>query len=234
MATHDPSIGFGVMSIYVNGALAISQDIGANATCNSGLPIRIGQNFHGALDEVAVNDSVLTADQIAAQYAYQSAWFDKINRFDLILDNSAPTIDVSLIPDYVGTSSTNMFLTGADAGSQLSLIEYRIDGGAWQAATPDNDLTLNTDAWTFAFPASAPGSYLVEARATDNVGNVSSIGSTTVNVDGTAPNLSQTVPTDVYSLPERLRSAVLPRMRTAVWQKMVCKSASPVSMNWPR
>ena len=67
-----------------------------------------------------------------------------------------------------------MTLTGADAGSGIDTIEYRLDGGDWTTYTAP--VTISS------------GSHTLEHRATDVAGNVSAVGSATYTIQsGGAP-----------------------------------------------
>ena len=187
MATHNAADG--VMAIYVNGALAgTTTGIGGSA-CTAANPIRLGQAFNGGMDEVSVYKTVLNATQVADTYQYQAAWFDVIDRHDLYVDADLPTVDLSRTPAYVGTAQTVLTVRADDASSPLASVEYRIDGGAWQAATPGNGTAATSGAWLFNFQAAA-GAHTLEARAIDSVGNLSAIASATVTVDDGAPSVS--------------------------------------------
>lgn len=62
-----------------------------------------------------------------------------------------------------------------EGGSGLALVEVRVDGGAWQAAT-------GTTSWSYTFDVSGwtPGQHTIEARSTDGASNVSALASVTV------------------------------------------------------
>lgn len=77
---------------------------------------------------------------------------------------------------YVGT--VDLLINVSDDNSGVSSTEYRIDGGTW---TNGNDLTLSE------------GNHTVEARSTDNAGNISVVSSAetiAINVDTTNPGIT--------------------------------------------
>ncbi len=79
------------------------------------------------------------------------------------------------------TSPVVLSISAQDALSGVAGIEYRLDGGAWM---PGNSLTLSD------------GEHTVEARATDQAGNLSAVTPATtisIQVDTTAPTLSLTL-----------------------------------------
>ncbi len=187
VATHDAANQ--VMRIYVNGALAGATTGIGSAICTAANPIRLGQGFTGGMDEVSVFKTVLDAGQVAAMYNYQSAWFDVIDQHQIYVDADLPTVDMSLTPATVSAAETVLALSVADASSQVTKVEYRINGGAWQSAAPSTGDATTSSAWLYYFQAGA-GAHTIEARATDVVGNVSAIASANVRVDDGAPALT--------------------------------------------
>ena len=186
VATHDAANG--AMTVYVNGSLAGTVTGVGSSVCTGANPIRLGQGFNGGLDELSVYKTVLNARQVADIFNYQSAWFDVIDQHQIYVDADLPTVDLSWTPTTVGAAQTVLALRVADASSAVSAVDYRIDSGAWQAATPSTGDASTSSAWLYAFQA-APGTHTIEARATDVVGNVSAIASAAVRVDDGAPVL---------------------------------------------
>jgi cytochrome c len=80
------------------------------------------------------------------------------------IDTTSPT-STATVEDGVVT------LEGADAGSGLAGLEYRLDEGEWTAYTGPVTVT-------------APGDHTLEHRATDVAGNVGQIGTETFTVEG--------------------------------------------------
>jgi hypothetical protein len=99
------------------------------------------------------------------------------------VDTLAPTAAITLsgTSGRAGwyTSSVTATANATDSGSGIALVEYQVDGGAWQTG---NAITLNTD-----------GAHNVAFRVTDNAGNIF-LQSQTVNVDQTAPVSTLTTP----------------------------------------
>ncbi|MEZ4859883.1 MAG: LamG-like jellyroll fold domain-containing protein [Caldilineaceae bacterium] len=159
----------GAMAIYINGALAGRNPNAGDAVCMAANPVRIGQSFHGGIDEVSITESALSGPQVAAAYAYQSAWFDLINQYQLKLDADNPTVDLSTLPQTVSPAGQLVAIAASDGPNPLPLdaVEYRIDGGGWQQPSANG---AATKVWIFNFNA-AVGSHTVEVRATDFVGN---------------------------------------------------------------
>ncbi|MCB9433848.1 MAG: DUF11 domain-containing protein, partial [Ardenticatenaceae bacterium] len=187
LATHDATNG--EMKIYVNGRLAgITSSIGSSLCTNSS-PIRLGQEYDGGMDEVAITPSVLDAEAVGALYNYQAAWYDLFNPYALFVDADLPTVDLSLTPETVGAAQTVLFIGADDATSSVAMVEYRIDGGSWQEATSGNQQGANSSAWLYVFQE-VGGTHTIEARATDVAGNVSAIASASILVDTQGPSLT--------------------------------------------
>jgi hypothetical protein len=91
-------------------------------------------------------------------------------------DVTAPTVSLEVSNPGAGgwhVDGAAATLTAADAGSGVASGEYRLDGGDWTAYTAPVSLT--------------DGRHVFEYRATDVSGNVSPVGSRTIEVDATAP-----------------------------------------------
>ncbi|WP_308798501.1 family 78 glycoside hydrolase catalytic domain [Agromyces silvae] len=91
-------------------------------------------------------------------------------------DVTAPTVSLEVSNPGTGgwhVGGATATLTATDAESGVATIEYRLDGGDWTAYT--------------APVALADGRHVFEYRATDVSGNVSPVGSRTIEVDATAP-----------------------------------------------
>ena len=67
-------------------------------------------------------------------------------------------------------------LTSTDAGSGVQLLEWSLDGGAWTPYTEPVEIT-------------GDGTHELLYRATDKVGNVETLKSAVVRIDGTKPTL---------------------------------------------
>ena len=104
----------------------------------------------------------------------------------VILDNTPPETSLTVgSPQYVDgvnlyvSSTTPFTLSASDgAGSGVNRIEYRVNGGAW---------TTYTDPFTISGP---DGTYVIEYRSVDNLGNEETPKSVTVILDATPPAIS--------------------------------------------
>jgi hypothetical protein len=126
-----------------------------------------------------------------------NVWYRNIRIKEGLIDNVAPTVSATLDPAAPGQDGTynrpvTLTLTGQDNNPTGLVLEYRVNGGAW-----------NT--YTSPVTVSAQGEHVIEYRATDAAGNVSEIGSKTVKITATT---SQTNHDIVGSVPPTLAVAL--------------------------
>ena len=102
------------------------------------------------------------------------------------VDTVAPTVTATVTPSpvvaggYINSNAT-VTLVASDAQSGVKFIEYQIGAGAYAAYT--GPIVISTQGLT-----------TINARATDNVGNVSTPVTTTTRVDTVAPTVTATLP----------------------------------------
>lgn len=97
-----------------------------------------------------------------------------------------------LSPDPTNDNTPTLSGTATDATTAIVLVEYRVDGGAWIAATATNGAfnELSED-YTFTTSTLADGQHTVEVRATDAAGNVeTTFASDTFSVDTVQPTIA--------------------------------------------
>lgn len=167
-ATYDGATGGA--SVYVNGALQGQDKITITANTE---PIHIARGFVGLVDEVVKYDYALTEREINRLYQYQVRWFDTTDEHKIIIDADQPTARLDYALAYIGqVQGQVMVITATDKTSGVGLVEYRITGdrqdGQWHAALQDRA------AWMFAI-TTTHGTYTIDVRATDKVGNQSSL-----------------------------------------------------------
>ncbi len=112
-------------------------------------------------------------------------------------------------PTYTGTAvavpKDNLNTIGPGSNitlNEISLVEFRVDGGSWAAATPvDGSFDSASEAFTFTTGPLADGMHVFEARATQSNGNAEAQpASDTLAVLGSPVS----VPTFAIGPPERL------------------------------
>lgn len=120
------------------------------------------------------------------------------------VDRSAPTLTLTAYtPDPTDTSSITWSGTATDTLTNLTSIQYQIDGGTWDSCTAiDGSVDELSEPFECAVTGLADGARTITVRATDTVNNTTSGGSLrndTVTVDTTAPTApgtpSTTTPT---------------------------------------
>ncbi|WP_434741725.1 ThuA domain-containing protein [Micromonospora sp. SH-82] len=115
----------------------------------------------------------------AAQTASKTVSFDYFRLTASTVDTTAPVSSASFAsPNDEGwhDGTVPVVLTSTDGGSGVRLLEWSLDGGEWQP---------------YAGPVqiSGDGEHELLYRATDNAGNVESLKSAVVRIDGTKPTL---------------------------------------------
>jgi hypothetical protein len=176
---YDPTNGRNDVSLYLNGRL-IHQERLDNLICRTGTTLRFGQSYRGQLDEFSFYGKSLAVNEFLSQYVYQSTWYDAVSTDQFRVDYHAPTIRLTA-GGFVQPGTTIFGVAVSDAESGIRWVEYKDADGTWKPAHAE---TATTGVWTFGRDVQATA--LIEVRATDNVGNVST-DSQTVNVDSTAP-----------------------------------------------
>ena len=98
--------------------------------------------------------------------------------FSVLSDGTAPSIAISApAPELPANTSAVTVAGTASDNSAVTLVQVRVDGGAWNTAT-------GTTSWTYGLSGLVNGqSYLVEARATDDASNTSTVAQRTVTVN---------------------------------------------------
>ncbi|MCY4727721.1 ThuA domain-containing protein [Nocardioides sp. STR2] len=103
------------------------------------------------------------------------------------IDTVAPTATIT-VPSATGTDGWHttrptFTLAGADTGSGIAKLEYRLPGEDWTT-------------YTVAVPVTGEGERLVEYRSTDTAGNVETTRSQTVKVDTADPTVTAKIDGD--------------------------------------
>lgn len=171
--------GVGVVEVRLNGG-AWQPAVGtATWTANVSLPV--GTNTI----EARSRDNAGNYSEIAM-----------ISLFGYSTDNTPPTVTIASPANgqTIGYWSYTVAGTAADPGagpSGVGLVEARVNGGAWKAAT-------GRAAWTCPVTLAA-GANTIEVRSRDYAGNVSSIQVVTLNSEN--PAADATLPTVTISSP---------------------------------
>jgi antitoxin (DNA-binding transcriptional repressor) of toxin-antitoxin stability system len=120
----------------------------------------------GDSSAISLSNGVLSnnlAEEITATWAGDSV---------AVADSNPPSVTITpLTPDP--TENTTPTLSGSAADeSNISAVEYRVDDGAWTAATAsDGAFDSPAEGYTFTTDSLAEGEHTVYVRATDSAGN---------------------------------------------------------------
>jgi len=123
---------------------------------------------------------------------------DPINTTPLVTLDPISSPTSNLTPTITGIAQDQPYVPPSGAAYTINYIvnvQYRVDGGAWQNATPsDGSASFNQVAQGFTFrPTLNPGTHLIEVRAINRVNAVSSIVSATLVVQSPTATLSPTL-----------------------------------------
>ena len=107
----------------------------------------------------------------------------------IYLDTTGPAVTLNPVTTPSTNASPTITGNALDAGSMIGTVEYQLDGGAWNAASPaDGSFDSNDENFTFSPSGLSDGSHTVNVRSTDSLGNTTAIvASATFVVDTTAP-----------------------------------------------
>ena len=98
--------------------------------------------------------------------------------FTIEADSSVPSVTIGAPNGELPSSATTVSVSGtASDNVSVDRVEYRVNGGQWFVA-------LGTIGWSTTLTGLTPGtSLLFEARAIDDVGNVSTVAQRTITVN---------------------------------------------------
>ena len=145
------------------------------------------------------NGSCQVAFPIIAGTTYQIAAdgggsYGDSGEFTLELDFNAPTVAITAPANGQTVAASALTVTGTASDPQgpgiprfssgVKLVEVRLNGGAWLAATGTNNWSQNLTL--------ASGNNLIEARARDAVGNYSSLAAANVRFGNSITNVQLT------------------------------------------
>ncbi|MCJ7551255.1 MAG: LamG domain-containing protein, partial [Anaerolineae bacterium] len=194
--------------LYINGAQDRALE-GPLSGCGSYLPFHLGgdsltgwdwrgQPFAGMMDEFSIYGRALSRREVEALYDYQISWVDVSVEHRIVVDADKPTVDIVLPSPVVDMSPGRViYIRAYDETTRVESVRYRINDGAWQAATQ------NDAAWLFSFSPSAEGSYTIDAQAFDSVGSRSTTASVAFDVDASSPVVAVDSATTQRVLPVR-------------------------------
>ncbi|MBM7844941.1 LamG-like jellyroll fold domain-containing protein [Herpetosiphon giganteus] len=197
---------------YVNGALQQTIDGSAVAKANTDDPTYLGgsassigvlQNFfRGQLDELVIYDRQLTTGEIYAMYLRDLRWYSARSAVELQVDTDAPSITLLSDAAYVANQPTTLVVSTIDPTSGVRLLDVGVkrpntSSYSWSSASLcAESLSVATNAaWCYSFDPtslSGAGSYSLQFRAVDAVGNQTISPAYAMNIDQIAPTVAST------------------------------------------
>ena len=191
----------GVGRMYVDGVDVTGYDgYRANLDDRSGSTFKIGfpnygeaqQLFVGQLDELVAYQRALTAAEIETIYLLELRWYRDQAIQEIVIDNDNPTLDMVSTYQYRADGYIQLVATAQDATSAVSLVQFGLKGPAdsdfvWDTAAACVDSSVT---YCPAFTSSGEGTYEIQFRVVDAVGNETTSSVYSFYVDDTAPTVS--------------------------------------------
>jgi hypothetical protein len=182
-----------VSKIYINGTLQGSQSYNGTP-CQNNHPVKIGNEvsaytgFEGALDEITLHNTALSAVEISDLFGYQSSWYDTTVHDQLFIDAEPPQVDLGESPEILAQQEVMLRLSAFDADSGVASVVVEITDPQNNVTSPSviSSTDLNSGNWFYTFSPNQSGRYTVKATATDNLGYVKT-ATKYVDVDNSAP-----------------------------------------------
>ncbi|HYF66064.1 MAG TPA: LamG domain-containing protein, partial [Herpetosiphonaceae bacterium] len=192
---------------YVNGALMQTIDGSAAAKANTDDPTYLGGSastsgvlqdlFRGQLDELAIYDRQLTTNEIYSIYLRDLRWYSTRSAVALTIDTDAPTIELITDSAYQANAATTLVVSSLDATSGVRLLDVGIKKStasaySWSSAPlcAESISTARAASWCPSFDPTTlggEGTYAIQFRAVDAVGNQTTSAARAIYVDATAP-----------------------------------------------
>ncbi|MEM7117131.1 MAG: LamG-like jellyroll fold domain-containing protein, partial [Chloroflexota bacterium] len=183
-------------NIYFNGLLDSSQSYGGVSLCQNDHPLRIGSEFAGELDELAIYGRSMSAEELYSIYLRELRWYRARSSSLLRIDNDKPTVGLASTYPYRPLGYTQLVVSASDPSSSVALLDFGLKAPgestfSWHGATECAE-SEGGAAWCPAFDSaslSGAGVYEVQFRAVDAVGfeTVSSVYE--IIVDDTPPTV---------------------------------------------
>jgi hypothetical protein len=192
---------------YVNGSLKQTIDGTAVAKANSDDPTYVGGSasatgvfqelLRGQLDEVAIYDRQLTTNEIYSIYQRDLRWYSTRSAVTVQIDSTAPEIALRTTNAYQPNAANTLVVSTIDS-SGVRLLDVGIKKSTASAYTwtsaplcAEAVSIATTAAWCPTFDPTAlggEGTYSLQFRAADAVGNQTTSATHTIYVDGSAPS----------------------------------------------
>jgi len=193
---------------YINGQEAGRMAASANPIGNNTSPLRVGiapwnaSSFpaNGRLDQVTLYTRALSPLEIRETFRLQAKWVEDRQHVEIKVDNNDPASTLVSDDVYRPNQDVVLLVNTSDATSAVTLVEMGLQspgasGYTWTSVPPCED-SQNGTAWCPTFePTAGEGLYLLQFRATDNVGNRENPTQIyTILVDDTPPQADTDIP----------------------------------------
>ena len=240
VTAHENGHLWGALDEYASSGCTTSETSGylniANTNCENGSPTEdsIMRNAADQTDIAYPNHLVSTpARQMVGwrdsdgdgKELYDPV--DTIPSVSLTPFSPDPTTDST--PTYTGTAQdiATVSPTHPDVTiNKIVSVEWRVDGGPWQAATPmDGAFDSDLESFTFTAPVLSIATHTFQARATNSVGNVSTIASDTLTLIANPALPTVTLTTTTPNASENLTNGVITVSRTG-------STTAPLTVNY--
>ncbi len=182
------------MRLYLNGNEASSMDISGTVSSNSTLYLSSSsETLHGRLDHATLYTRALSPLEIRELFRLQAKWVEDRQHTEITIDNDAPHSVLVSNETHRPNQDVVLLVSTEDATTSVTLVEMGVstNNGAsynWQSVPPCQDSREGT-AWCPNFkPTMGERRYLLQFRATDQVGNRETpTAPDTILVDDTPP-----------------------------------------------
>ena len=176
--------------IYQTVSGASSYDCSLGNSCTIDLPtLAVGERVVVTITAV-LSDGIFGSEQITTTAQLQAGLPIPGTDFSLTheLDMDRPTVTIDTNPGAViGTDSQTISGSADDGtGAGIDFVEISFDGTNWQLAN-------GTQSWTAVVNVPTTPTWIIHARATDLLGNVSDVRVIGFVADETAPTLTSTI-----------------------------------------
>lgn len=207
----------GDMVGYINGNEVGRISAGGNGIKANTNPLRVGiapwstSAFpaNGRIDHPTLYTRALSSREVRDLFRLQAKWVEERQITEVTLDAEAPASTLISDETYRPNHDAVLLVKAEDATTPVTLEEMGVstDGGAsyaWESADACQDARAGA-AWCPTFePVSGEGRYLLQFRATDDVGNRETPAQThTLLVDDTPPQLGTSIAAGQILEPQR-------------------------------
>lgn len=184
--------------IYLNGELDNSRNYADISLCKNDFAIVIGGGFLGEMDELALYGRSLSVAEVNSIYLRELRWYRATSSAFVTVDTEAPTVALLSNDPYRKNGYIQLVVAAHDVWSHVQLLDFGIKAPGdtaftWRAAALCQESLQTNAAWCPAFDSTelgSSGTYEVQFRAVDAVGNESISAIYTLFADGAAPTVT--------------------------------------------